>query len=526
MATSPLASTSPASSEAAPYARRWWALGVLALSLVLIGLDNTILNVALPTLVREVEATNSQLQWIIDSYVLVFAGLLLTAGSLGDRFGRKGALNFGLSVFLAGALASAFADTANQLIATRALMGIGGAFIMPSTLSILTNMFPPHERGRAIGIWAGMAGVGIPLGPLLGGYLLEHFHWSSIFYVNVPIVLAALALGLWLLPTSRDPGAPRVDVPGAVLSMAGLSALIYGIIEAPLHGWTAGATLAALGAGLAFLAAFGWWETRTREPMLDMRFFRNPRFSAANASITLVFFAMFGSLLSLTQYLQFILGYTPFEAGIRMLPMALGLLVGGPLSARLDERLGSKVVVTAGLVVVATGLLMLSRLDTESGYIGVVGALFVMATGMGLSMAPSTESVMGSIPRSKAGVGSAMNDTTRQVGGALGVAIIGSIMSSAYRSDITSATAGLPAEAATAATDSLGAALHIAAGLGAGGDALATAARTAFVNAMEMGLTAGALVALGGAVVAAIFLPATGVDAGEDFAEPARGRRG
>ncbi len=516
MATlSPAASDTPAGNE--PYERRWWALGVLGLSLILIGLDNTILNVALPTLVREISATNSQLQWIIDSYVLVFAGLLLTAGSLGDRFGRKGALNAGLAVFLAGAVASAFAETANQLIATRAIMGIGGAFIMPSTLSILTNMFPPHERGRAIGLWAGMAGVGIPLGPLLGGWLLEHFHWSAIFTVNIPIVLAALALGQWLLPTSRDPRAPKVDVPGAVLSMAGLSALIYGIIEAPLHGWTAPATLAALGAAAAFLVAFAWWEVRTREPMLDMRFFRNPRFSAANASITLVFFAMFGSLLSLTQYLQFIQGYTPFEAGLRMLPMALGLMVGGPLSARLDERLGSKVVVTAGLVVVAGGLLMLSRLDVESGYASVGGALFVMAAGMALSMAPSTEAVMGAIPRSKAGVGSAMNDTTRQVGGALGVAIIGSVMSSAYRSDITAATAGLPAEAASAASDSLGAALHVASGLGPAGAALAEAARIAFVDSMAIGLAVGALVALLGAAVAATLLPARGIDAGDDF---------
>lgn len=443
------------------YERRWLALGVLGLSLILIGLDNTILNVALPTLVREISATNSQLQWIIDSYVLVFAGLLLTAGSLGDRFGRKGALNAGLVLFVLGAIASALSDTANQLIAARAFMGIGGAFIMPSTLSILTNMFPSHERGRAIGIWAGMAGVGIPLGPLLGGWLLAHFHWNAVFTVNIPIVLVALALGQWLLPTSRDPRAPRVDVPGAVLSMAGLSLLIYGIIEAPLHGWTATATMSPFAAGVAFLLVFAWWEIRTPEPMLDMRFFRSRRFSAANAAITLVFFAMFGSLLSLTQYLQFILGYTPLEAGVRMLPMAVGMMVGGPSSARIAERVGTKVVVSTGLVVVALGLLLLSRLQANSGYLPVVIALLVMAIGMGFSMAPATEAVMGAIPRAKAGVGSAMNDTTRQIGGALGVAIIGSIMSSAYRADVTDATAGLPAEAAGAATDSLGAALAV-----------------------------------------------------------------
>ncbi|MEX2031820.1 MAG: DHA2 family efflux MFS transporter permease subunit, partial [Dehalococcoidia bacterium] len=332
-----------------PYARRWWALGVLSLGLVLIGLDNTILNVALPTLVRELGATNSQLQWIVDSYVLVFAGLLLTAGSLGDRFGRKGALNFGLIVFVGAAIYCATTDSAEQLIVGRAVMGLGGAFIMPSTLSILTNMFPPNERARAIGIWAGMAGVGIPLGPLVGGWLLENADWGWVFLINVPIVAVALGLGLWLLPTSRDPAAPRIDIPGAALSMVGLSAVIYGLIEAPNHGWTAPATLLVFAAGAAVLALFVVWERRTREPMLDLRFFRNPRFTAANIAVTLVFFALLGSMFSMTQYLQFVLGYSALEAGIRMMPMALGMMIGAPLSARLVEHIGSKVVVTAGL---------------------------------------------------------------------------------------------------------------------------------------------------------------------------------
>ena len=508
----------PIDSAPPPYERRWLGLMVLSLSLILIGLDNTILNVALPTLVREIDATNAQLQWIVDSYVLVFAGLLLTAGSLGDRFGRKGALNLGLLIFLGGALYASTTDDAGHLIAARAVMGIGGAFIMPSTLSILTNMFPPHERGRAIGIWAGMAGIGIPLGPLVGGYLLEHFAWGSIFLINIPIVLIALVAGWVLLPTSRDPQAPRVDVGGAVLSMLGLGVLVYGLIEAPLKGWGSNETLLALGGGVALLAAFAAWEYRTAEPMLNLRFFRNPRFSAANAAITLTFFALFGSMFSLTQYLQFVLGYSALDAGIRMLPMALGMMIGAPASARIVERTGSKVVVAAGLTLVTGALLLMTGLEADSSYLAFLVPLLVLATGMGLTMAPATEAIMGAIPRAKAGVGSAMNDTTRQVGGALGVATIGSLMSSTYRSNVESALGGLPADLVERAKDSVGAALGIAAQEGGPeGAAMADRARAAFVDAMGAGFLAAAVISALGVVLVLAFLPAHGVDAGETF---------
>ncbi len=514
------ASPSTGAPATEPYARRWWGLLVLSLSLVLIGLDNSILNVALPTLVREIDATNAQLQWIVDAYVLVFAGLLLTAGSLGDRFGRKGALNLGLVIFLGAALYASTTDSAQQLIAARAVMGIGGALIMPATLSILTNMFPPEERGRAIGVWAGVAGVGIPLGPLLGGWLLEHFPWGSVFLVNVPVVLVALGFGQWLLPTSRDPRAPRVDIGGAVLSMAALAVLIYGLIEAPVKGWGSTETLVALGGGLVLLAVFAWWETRVREPMLDLRFFRNPRFTAANVAITFVFFALFGAMFSLTQYLQFVLGHSALDAGLRMAPMALGMMIGAPLSARLSERIGSKIVVTTGLGFATLGMLLMTRLEVGSGYVDFLAPLMVMAFGMGFTMAPATEAIMGAIPRAKAGVGSAMNDTTRQVGGALGVATIGSLMASNYRANVADALAGIqgiPAGAAERAQDSLGAALALAAQSGPQGGAVALAAREAFVDAMSAGFIAGAVVAAMGAAIAAVFLPAHGIDAGEDF---------
>src|SRR5579864_3045180 len=282
-------------------ARRWWTLGVLCLSLLVIGLDNTILNVALPTLVRDLHASGSQLQWIVDAYTLVYASILLTTGSLGDRFGRKGALNAGLVVFGLGSVASAFSGSASQLIAARAVAGIGGALIMPATLSILTNVFPAEERGRAIGIWAGVSGLGIAVGPLLGGFLLEHFWWGSVFFVNVPVVIAALFAGRALVPTSKDPSAPRLDPIGTVLGTGGLAGLLYGIIEAPARGWSAPAVMIGFVAGATLLAAFIAWELTCDHPMLDVRFFRNPRFTGASVAVTLVFFAMFGSLYFLTQ---------------------------------------------------------------------------------------------------------------------------------------------------------------------------------------------------------------------------------
>jgi EmrB/QacA subfamily drug resistance transporter len=511
------------------YHQRWLVLGLMCLSLLVIIVDNSILNVAIPTLVRDLDASNSQLQWIVDSYTLVFAGLLLTAGSLGDRFGRRGALQFGMAVFGLGSLASALVDTPNQLIFTRGLMGIGGAFIMPATLSIITNTFPPEERGRAIGLWAAIAGVATALGPISGGFLIEHFYWGSIFLVNLPIVAFALAAGVFIVPTSKDPSKPALDPVGALLSIVGLVSLVYGFIQAPEHGWTSPPIMLAFGISIVTLGLFALWESRVSSPMLDTSFFRNPRFTAASMGIMLLFFAMFGSIFLLTQYLQFVMGYTALEAGVRLLPMALTMLVVAPSSARIVERVGTKVVVGSGLTIAGVGLALFAGLPSENiSYWGdVAWRMIIMAIGMGLTMAPATESIMGSLPRAKAGIGSAMNDTTRQVGGAFGVAIIGSVMSSLYGSrvaDVFSA-AGVTGQPVEVAKEGLGQALGVAADPrvpGAVAQELVAGAKDAFVYGMHRGVLVGAAAALLGAVIAFRYLPAREGPSPEMHAMPPR----
>jgi len=506
------------------YRRRWWTLAVLCLSLVVIGVDNTILNVALPTLVVELHASTSQLQWIVDGYTLVFAGLLLTAGSLGDRFGRKGALSLGLAIFGIGSVLSAMVGSAGALIATRSLMGLGAAFIMPATLSIVTNVFTiPAERARAIGIWAGFSAIGIAVGPLAGGYLLEHFYWGSVFLVNIPFVIGALIAGAFLVPTSKDPSAPKLDPLGAVLSIAGLTALLWTIIEAPSKGWTSSATLIGGVVAVAVLGAFVLWELHTDHPMLNVSFFKNPRFTAASMAVTLTFFAMFGSLFLTTQYLQTVLGFSALAAGVRIIPFAFVMVLLAPQSPKLAERFGTKLVVAAGLFLVSAGLAVLAFVEPSMGYTPVFVSFVVLASGMALTMAPATESIMGSLPRDKAGVGSAVNDTTRQVGGALGVAIIGSVYSSIYASEISHALSGqnLPAQAVAGASDSIGGALAVAKDIGGdAGHAIIEAAQSAFVSGMHRGVVVGAAVALIGAVIALVFLPARAPESADEGIDP------
>jgi MFS transporter, DHA2 family, multidrug resistance protein len=475
--------------------RRWIALGVLCLSLLAIVVDNTIVNVALPTLVRELDADVTGLQWVVDAYTLVFAALLLLAGALGDRFGRRRTLLAGLAVFGAASAAAASAGGVDGLIVARAIMGAGAAFVMPATLSLIISVFEDaRERAMAIGIWAATAGLGVALGPVVGGVLLDRFWWGSIFLVNVPLCAVAIAVGRTVVPESRDPVARRLDWPGAALSGAGLVVLVWAIIEAPSHGWASARVLAAGALAAALLLAFVHRQRRAAEPLLDVRLFRDPRFTAASATIGLLFFALFGFLFLSTQYLQFVLGYSPSAAGVRVLPYAGAMIVFAVASAKLVLALGTKRVATAGMLLFAAGLAVAATVSTDGGYGRLALALALMGAGMGLAGAPATESIMGSLPPERANVGSAVNDTTRELGGAFGVAIVGSLMSSLY-------AGALPDGAPAAAGDSLGAAVALGAGV-------ADAAREAFVEAMSRASIVVALVAVLGALVAYRHLPA------------------
>jgi EmrB/QacA subfamily drug resistance transporter len=481
--------------EGRNYERRWWTLGVLCISLVMIVVANSSLNVALPTLVKDLHAGSSSLQWIVDAYSLVFAGLLLTAGSLGDRYGRRLALNTGLIIFGGASGLAAFAGSSSQLIAARAVMGVGAALVMPATLSVLAHVFPPEERKQAIAIWAGVAGVGVALGGVISGWLLEHFWWGSIFLTNVAVVAVALVAGAILIPKANEDEEPALDLIGALLSIAGLGVLVYAIIEAPTRGWLSGTTMLAFAVAAVVLFAFARWELHTPEPMLDLRFFRNPQFAAATSAISFVFFVMFGMIFALTQYLQLVLGYGPLEAGVRMLPWAVMYMISARRSARFVQRFGQRTVVSIGLVVVAAGLGLLALSGLHSNYGLLALALVVSAAGMGMVTAPSTGAIIVSLPLNKAGVGSAVNDTTRELGGALGVAVLGSLIASLYRAD-------LPASAHAAST-SLGAGLQAAATLpGGAGAELARAARTAYVHAFDIAM----LVAVGVALVASVVI--------------------
>jgi EmrB/QacA subfamily drug resistance transporter len=492
--------------------RRWWALGALCLSLVVVTIDTTILNVALPSLVRSLHASASGLQWIVDAYTVVFAGLLLTAASLGDRFGRQGALSAGLLVFAVGSSASALAPSAGALIALRALTGVGAALVFPATLSILTNIFPdPVERQRAIAVWAGTAGIGIGLGPLAGGLLLQWFFWGSIFLVNVPLCLVGLALGHWLVPTSRDPEQSPLDPPGTVLSIVGLSSLVYAIIEGPSRGWTSPVVAGAFALSVVVLATFARVELRRAHPLLDLQLFRNPRFTAASLGVTTLYFCLFGVIFFQTQHLQFVLGYDPLQAGLRSVPFAAVLLVVANSTPRLVRLVGTRTVVAAGLLGVAVAMAMRAGYTIDTSYRSLLFSQCVFALGMGLTIAPATASIMGAVPANRAGVGSAINDTTRQIGGALGVAVMGSVGASLYHRAATHALSPvrLPAVARSAATNSIGSAFTAAGHLPApAATAVSEAARRAFLHGSDVASLVGMVVALFGVGVAAAFLPA------------------
>jgi EmrB/QacA subfamily drug resistance transporter len=492
------------------YRRRSYILGVLVVSLLVVVLDNTILNVALPTIEKTLHASQSQQEWFVNAYTLVFAGLLFTYGVLGDRFGRKRILMIGMGLFGSASALCAFASSPAWLIATRALMGIGGAAVLPSTLSIITNVFEPAERGKAIGIWAGFTGLAVAIGPITGGALLERFWWGSVFLINVPVVLVGLfAIGT-LVPESKDPNPRGIDILGVVLSMAGLVLLVYGIIKGGQAGnWTQPQVLGTLIGGVVVLAVFVAVERRSAHPSLDITLFRNPAFSAASVAVTAAFFALFGATFYLTFYLQFDRNYSPLQAGTRLLPIAFALVFFAPRSAKMVKRFGAKAVCTTGLLLVTVAFLMYQLIDSTTSIWVLEGLLFVQGVGMANTMAPATESIMSTLPRERAGAGSAVNNTVRQVGGALGVAIIGSLLSASYRAGIKPELRRLPIPPALrdSAAESLGATKALIAGAGGRLDELLPTARDAFVHAMHIASLGSALVAFLGAMAVLRWLP-------------------
>jgi EmrB/QacA subfamily drug resistance transporter len=491
----------------ASYRRRWLVLTVLCLSCLLVVVSNMALNVALPTLGRELHAGVSSLAWVVDIYVLCFAGLLLPAGALADRFGRKGALQCGLVLFIVAATLGAFSTVTWQLIVARAAMGVGAAFVMPGTLSILATVFPPAERARAIGIWASVAGGSVAISITWSGAMLEHFWWGSVFLGMAGVGAVALGAGWWLLPTSRHPDEARLDPAGALLSVIGVTGLLYGFIQAPDDGWTAAPILGAFAAGVLALGAFVAWERGISHPMLDVRFFAQRRFSLGSLSIAAAYFALLGMYFAFTQYFQLVRGYSPLAAGLYALPAGLAQFATANVARPLVARHGIRCVLACGLVASAAGLGILATSGVgSSAWIFEVG-LGLLGIGIGLTMPPATGAIMSSLPPHKAGVGSAINDLDRELGGAFGIGVLGSLTFSSYRSQLAPALASRPASVAAAAK--MGLAQALSAGGGAG-TPLGMAARQAYSAALDLAMVVGAGCVAAAAIAIAIALrPAT-----------------
>ncbi|MFB7620057.1 MFS transporter [Kitasatospora sp. NPDC056181] len=486
-----------AAASGGPAVRHNLVLLVTCLALATVVAAMASLNVALPDIARETRGSQTQLSWIIDAYSLVFAALLLPAGALGDRFGRRRALLVGLALFGGGSGLAALTTDPTTLIALRGLLGVGAALVMPATLSTITGTFPRAQRARAVSVWAAVAGASAVVGLLASGTLLELWSWRSVFLLNVLLALAALAGTLLFVPESADPDAPRLDVTGALLVMAGLGTLVYSVIEAPTRGWGEPVTLGGIAAGLAVLAGFVAWELRRRHPLLDPRLFRNRRFAAGSLSITCQFFAFFGYIFVIMQYLQLVRGDTALVAAVSVLPMAVTMVPLSRLSPRLTARFGDRGPWVTGLALIAAAMAAIGGLGADSPYWLLAAALLLLGAGSGLAMTPATTAITDALPRSLQNVGSAVNDLSRELGGALGIAVLGSVLSAGYRSNLD--VTGLPPQLADAARSSLAAAARI-------GGPVGEHARTAFVDGMHLTLLTGAGVAALAGVVVALLL--------------------
>ncbi|MBV43275.1 MAG: MFS transporter [Euryarchaeota archaeon] len=497
--------------------RRWIILGIMSLSLVITLLNNVTVNVALPELAKDLDADNTELQWIMDAYVVVFGGMLLVMGAVGDRFGRKPALMVGLSlVGLVSAMTAQYATTSEHVIGARALMGLGAAMVMPATLSIIVVVFPPEERGKAVGVWVGMAGIGAPIGLLVGGWVVENFDWRAVFWINPPIIALAMTLALLMVPNSRDERGNPMDPIGATLSVAALGSILYAIIEGPSAGWTSN-EVAGLGAlGLVLTMMFVWWERRTEYPMLPIEFFRDKGFTLGLIAISLAFFVMFSFMFTQMLHFQLVRGHSSFQAALRFLPLPLGLMPAAANSDRLCARFGSNNVVAVGLTLIATAMLIFTTVEIGTDYTVLFLIFFLCGLGMGLTMAPSTTMVMDSIPPDKAGVGSATNDASREVGGAFGIAIVGSALNEIYQRELV-VPEGLE-EHSSVVSESFPAAMRIGHDLLEGGNMLGLElienARLAFMDGMTGAAVAPALVALVNAVLVKMYMPRRAIHIG------------
>jgi EmrB/QacA subfamily drug resistance transporter len=488
----------------------WAVVGVLCLAVLTINIDTTIVNVALPTIARELQANTSELQWIVDAYNLTFAALVLTAGSLGDRFGRRGALLGGLAVFGGFSLVGGFLQTPAQLIAVRAVMGIGAAFIFPTTLSIISNLFTDRvSRAKAIGLWGATAGMGFVIGPVAGGFLLEHFAWGSVFFAMAPVALVAIALTLAWVPTSRNEHALALDFAGLALATFAVALLVFTIIEAPEAGWQSLQTIGGFVVAAAGFVAFVLWERHIDEPMMDVSLFTNLRFTAASGAVTMAFFALGGFAFLVTQFFQMAKDYSPMQTGVRMLPVALSVGAASFIGTRLALSLGNKAVIATGLAMVSAGYLWISMSSVDTSYLTIACQMVVVGAGMGFATAPATEAIMGVVPPAKAGIGSAVNDATRELGATLGVAILGSVFSSIYRGALDAdSNPGLPPTALAPARESFNAALQVAGQTGGVlGQELTASATAGFLDGFQLACLVAAGVTAAAAVFAALMLP-------------------
>jgi EmrB/QacA subfamily drug resistance transporter len=478
--------------------RRWWTLGAMCFALFMIMLDNTVVNVALPSIQRDLGASISGLEWTVNAYTLSFAVVLVTGGRLGDIFGRRRAFLFGVATFAASSALIGFAQSDAWLVGWRAVQGIGAAFMMPATLSIISNAFPPQERGKAIGTWAGVSAMALAIGPVVGGFLVENVSWQSIFFLNLPVAAAAIVVTLWAAHESRDETAARtVDLPGVLTVSLGLGAIVLALVEGNSWGWGSARIVGLLAGGLVALAGFAVVERRTAIPMVDFSFFRSRSFFGANVVAFIVSFAMLAMFFFLALYMQNVKGYSPLQAGVRFLPATAVIIVMGPLSGRLSDRIGPRIPMTAGLVAVAGSLFWQGHLAVDTPYGRLAGAFVLMGVGMGLVMSPMSTAAMNAVDQTKAGVASGILSMSRMVGGTFGVAVLGALVTAVGRSKLDQLLPDVPAATRAHLAESLG-----SGGVVSGGAAVADAGQQAFVSALNTGLRLGAAVALVGAVVA------------------------